>query len=203
MTYVARILTDRGFLADDHSRAEHALSFAQSVLPDSVSEQNIIGMLSESDLAPSRPVDGFALEETVQGVTTAMDCLSSWTTALELFQYEKTNGIEMDDKSGFCDELKKLMVEDEAAPTTVLQASHSPFDHSTQQQPIDPTNELEPLREAMMGMMWREKNLRERVTETAPKNSAVNGTLHDLKSTARHKKNFEMITKWFYLLDDV
>jgi len=84
------------------------------VLPDGFSGQTIIGILSESKLAPSRPVDGFELEEIVRGVTAAMDCLSSWTTALELYQCEKVNGT-VDDISWLGDKLEKLMAKDEAS----------------------------------------------------------------------------------------
>ena len=124
---------------------EHALSLAQSVLSNGVSGQTIIGILSESELAPSRPVDGFDLEEIVQGVAAAMDCLSSWTTALELYQCEESNGIEVDNMSRLGDGLKKLMANDEADPTKPFLASQSPFDHSAKQErPMYITTEVKP-----------------------------------------------------------
>jgi hypothetical protein len=107
MTHVASFLTDRDLLVDDASRLEHALSLTQSVLPDSVSGQTIIGI--------SRLVDRCDPKEAVQGITAAVDCLSSWTTALELYQCEEN-------MSYFGDELKKPMAKDDAAPRKPLLA---------------------------------------------------------------------------------
>jgi hypothetical protein len=85
-----------------------ATRLAQSVLPDDVSGHTIIEMLSELELAPSLPKDGLSLENMVRGVAAAMDCLCSWTTALELYQYEEVDHVEVDDESRLGDKLEVM-----------------------------------------------------------------------------------------------
>jgi hypothetical protein len=140
------VLTDRCLEADDANRLGRATFLAQSVLPDGFTEGAVIEMLSESELAPSLPKNGFEMEEMVQGVAAVMDCLCSWTTVLELYQCEEVDHVQGNDKFCLGATLEAMMRNDGNSPPDISMPVPIPPAKASayQDQPIHRTTDAKP-----------------------------------------------------------